>query len=100
MGISIRNSKNQVIIDIHSLNLNDQVIRILRSTLYDLIKRDQVNILINMSLVNSIDSNVLGCLITAQKKCNKKGGQVNIYGVQPDILMIFYIIRLDEYISL
>ncbi|EKE04141.1 MAG: hypothetical protein ACD_20C00104G0035 [uncultured bacterium] len=100
MGISIRNSQNYVIVDIHTSFLDDHMVGILRFTLYDLIKHGQINILLNMSVINSINSNILGCLVTAQKKCRKKGGNLCIYGVQPDVLMIFYIIRLDEYLNL
>lgn len=100
MGISIRNSQNQIIVDIHGLCLDEKLLKILRATLLDLINHGQVNILINMSMVNSIESSALGCLIAAQKKCCKRGGEINIYGIQPDILMIFYIIRLDEHINL
>lgn len=100
MGICIRNSGNQVTIDIHAARLDNYLTGILRKIFVDLIKDNQVNIVINMSLVNSFESNALGCLISAQKKCQKKGGQIVIYGVSPDVLTIFYIIRLDEFISL
>jgi|GEM_PF-5655444 len=100
MSISIRKLDDQAIIDIHIDKLDLFSVKILRNTLKDLINSNNVNILINFGMIRSLDSSALGCLISAQKSCINKNGELRIYAPNSEILSIFYIIQLDKYISI
>lgn len=100
MTVSIRTLKNKVIIDIHSYKLDGGIVPVLRKTIIDLIEKGFSNILINFSLINSLSSEALGCLISAHKKCLRKKGELCLFGMKNDILAIFFVIQLDEYLKL
>jgi anti-sigma B factor antagonist len=100
MGISIRKSNNCFIVDIYINNLDLFSVKILRKTLNDLINSKNTNIMVNFGMVESLDSSALGCLISSQKKCLNKGGELRIFAPSSEVLSIFYIIQLDKYISI
>ena len=100
MSVSLRKKENFIIIDIHSNEINKDIVCILRNTLHKLINENKIKIAINLSIVNSIDSSLLGCLVIAQKKYLKVGGDIRLFGIQPDVLMVLYIIQLDKYLNL
>jgi len=100
MTISIRNADYFTIIDIHSAEIDFKQVKILKKTLFDLLKSNKNFLIINMSFISSIDSSFLECLITMQNKFRKKGGELCVYGVQSEVLMIFYIVQLDKYIHI
>lgn len=100
MKLSIRNKSSNCIIDIFSQKIDNFLSKLLRKTLLDLIKSNNVNILINFTQVNSLDPTILGTIIAAHRTCKKYGGKISIYGLNPDLLLIFHIIQLDKYISL
>jgi len=100
MSISIRKSDNYSIIDMYIDNLDFFSVKILRKTLNDLISSKNIDILVNFGMVNSLDSSALGCLVSAQKKCISRGGELRIFAPNAEILSIFYIIQLDRYISI
>lgn len=100
MSISIRKLNNYSIIDIYTDKLDLFSIKLLRNTLKDLLNENNINILVNFSMIKSLDSSALGCLVSAQKRCLNKGGELRIFAPNSEILSIFYIIQLDKYISI
>lgn len=100
MKVSIRNNKDNLILDIYAAKIDNFLTILLRKTLFDLIRDNKTNIYINFSLVESINSEILGIILSAHRACQKKGGKISIYGLKPDLLLIFHIIQLDKYIKL
>jgi len=100
MSISLRKLDKYSIIDVHIDKLDLFLVKILRNTLNDLINSSNINILVNLGMIKSLDSSALGCLVSAQKKCLNKGGELRIYAPNSEILSIFYIIQLDKYINI
>jgi len=100
MTVSLRTTKNKVIMDIHCSRLDGGIVPVMRKTVSDLIEKGFTNILLNFSQINSLSSEALGFLIAAQKKCVRKRGEISLFGMRNDILAIFYVIQLDEYLKL
>ena len=100
MSICIRNLGEQTIIDLKNDFLRYSLIKLLKNTLEDLIKSENTNIIINMSHVRSINSILFGIFIGIQCKCRKNGGRMCLFGVHPDLMLIFFIIKLDKYIDI
>lgn len=100
MNIGIRTLRDSVILDIHSVEINSHGASILKSTINNLIRSNNVNILINMAIVENIDSVFPGYLLYLKRRILRKGGDIKLYAVRPDILMILYVIQLDKYINI
>jgi len=98
--ISIRNKNESSIIDISAKKLDQFLAKMLRKTLIDLIKSNNVNIYINFSLVESLCPDILGIILAAHRVCAVNGGKISIYGLKSDMLLIFHIIQLDKYLNL
>lgn len=100
MAIYLRKCKNFKIIDISEEEFNLLVAKKLRKIFKNLIINHEVNIIINLSQVISLNLAALGCILSAHRICKNKGGRIDIYGPQPDVLLLFYIIQLDKYINI
>jgi len=100
MRVSLRTVGSFTLVDIHTAHLDDCTVVILRRTLNDLYKYKNTNIILNLGYVHSFENGLLPTVITMQKKLKKSGRYLSIYGLNQDILAIFYIIRLDEFINL
>lgn len=100
MGFCVKYIENQTIIDIQDSKLKCSIVHDLNKIINKLIKLNRLNILINMVNVKFIDSTLFYTLISAQNRCMNRGGKVSIYGVQHDLLIILYIVKLDKYIDI
>jgi len=77
--------------------LEETDIQQLEQTLMPLVEQDgAVNIVIDFSNVKFLSSSVLGLLIRVSKKVYENGGQMRLCNIDPKILKIFKITRLDR----
>ncbi|MDD3150834.1 MAG: STAS domain-containing protein [Candidatus Gastranaerophilales bacterium] len=100
MEIAVKSKQSYTIVDILSSNLDSTLVNTLKNILDSLINENKYDILVDFSNVEVVDTLALGCLITSNKECMKKGGQISLFGVNNDILMILYIIKLDKHINI
>jgi len=57
---------------------------------------DSSDVVIDLSLVEFVDSVGVGVLVSLFKATRAKGRQAKFIGVRPDVLRVLEIIRLDE----
>ncbi len=96
MSILVRNRKDVYVVDIEdpigytvAVNLNtllDEVIN----------KQGGRKIVINMSRVNFIYSKGLGVLASGFKAVRKGGGDLKLFGMQPQVKELFFLTKLDN----
>jgi anti-sigma B factor antagonist len=55
---------------------------------------------LDFSSVNHMSSSALGMLITLNKRVREKGGQLRLCGIQPAIMEVFVITRLNEILQI
>ncbi|WHH61543.1 STAS domain-containing protein [Petroclostridium sp. X23] len=67
-----------------------------RKQMYDLINAGEKAFDIDFSQCSFIDSAGLGVLISIYKKCMEKGGSLKLYSLQPEVMRIFTLTRLDK----
>ena len=63
--------------------------------LYKLAEKDQVKLLLDFSSVQFLSSEVLGKLISMQRKVKSRNGTVKLCNLSPEILEIFTLCNLD-----
>jgi anti-anti-sigma factor len=100
MYIKIRENEGYIVIDILSNEIDRKTLNIFRMTLRNLLKSNNSKIIINMHNVNKINNKFLGCLMAFKKKFDSIGTELSIFSVKPEVLSIFYIIRLDNYLNI
>lgn len=100
LKISTRNINNNAIIDIYAPKLDLFITKMLRKTLISLIKDNTVNIIINFSNIESLCPDALGVILAAHKVCLSNKGKISLFGVQPDMLLIFHLIKMDKYLHI
>lgn len=83
------------IIDIPKDFVVDEVAA-LRTKINKLIEEGQKNFTFNFSQCDFIDSTGLGALVSIYKKCDEKGGSVNLKSLKPDVEKLFKLTRLDK----
>ena len=77
--------------------LEEEDIQLLENSLIPLTEQaDGVNLIIDFSNVKFFSSSVLGLLIRVSKKIYEAGGQLRLCSINPKILKIFKVTRLDR----
>ena len=77
--------------------LQDEDIQALESSIMPLIEQaDRIHLVINFCNVKFLTSSALGLLIRINKKVYESQGQLKLCAINPNILEIFRITRLDE----
>ena len=67
-----------------------------RKNLNDLIKKGERNFIIDFSECAFIDVTGLGVLISINNRCTKLNGSFKLSGINPSIIEIFKLTRLDK----
>ena len=77
--------------------LDDRQIQELEGSFMPLIEQnDAVQLIIDFSSVKFLTSSVLGLLIRISKKVYEKGGKLRLCAIDPKIMEVFRITRLDK----
>lgn len=67
-----------------------------RTTVLDLLAKDENNFIIDFSQCQFIDSTGLGALVSVYKRCVEKGGTLSLSALNhPKVATIFHLTRLD-----
>ena len=67
-----------------------------KSNLVDLISEKKLNIIINCSELNYMDSTALGALVGVLKNAKSHGLEITLIHVKPNLLKLFKITNLDK----
>lgn len=67
-----------------------------RTTLKELIEKDQVKIIVDLQGVPFIDSSGLASLVSGLRLAREKGGNIALSGVQPQAQTVFRLTMLDR----
>lgn len=68
----------------------------LREELYNLIKEGEKNFIMDFSKCSFIDSTGLGVLVGIYKRCSKVNGKMELHSLNPQIMRVFKLTRLDS----
>jgi anti-sigma B factor antagonist len=68
----------------------------LRENFYKLIEKGEKHFKLNFSECTFIDSTGLGVLVSVYKRCMEKDGSFKLYSVNPQVMKIFKLTRLDR----
>lgn len=76
--------------------LDQRVTPSLEQTLLDEIQAGHIQLLIDLSQVNYINSGGLRCLVTAWRQARAKGGNVSLFGLNSRLSEIFSVAGFDQ----
>ncbi len=62
----------------------------------DLIKKGEINLIVQLDQVRFIDSSGLGALLAGFKNAQRKSGNLLLVNVQPQVLSMFELTRLNR----
>ncbi len=86
------------------LKISDDItstfIEVIHRELDEMVEDGIVNITFDMTDVDIVDSTGIGFIIRVQNSLKEKGGSLNLRGVNPDILKMMKIMRLDKHFSI
>lgn len=68
----------------------------LREKFNDLIDNGEKHIKLDFSKCNFIDSTGLGVLVSVYKKLTEKNGSLKLYSLNPQVMKVFKLTRLDQ----
>ena len=68
----------------------------LREKIADLIEKGQINLLFDLSQVDSIESTGLGRFVSINKQAQKRGGSIMLKGLQGLVKEVFELTRLTK----
>lgn len=54
-------------------------------------------IAINLNDVSRADNFFVEMLLSLKQICDKRNSQISLYGINPDLFCIFYLLKLDKY---
>ncbi|WP_243156038.1 STAS domain-containing protein [Clostridium sp. C2-6-12] len=86
---------NNVSINIAKNFVVDEVAEF-RTKINKLIEEGNKDFIINFSECIFIDSTGLGALVSIYKKCAEKGGSIKLKSLNPEVLKLFQLTRLDK----
>ncbi len=72
----------------------------LKGSLQELLRQGEKRVVIDLANVQYIDSAGLSALMAVVHAFHGAGGAVRLCGPQPNVLKIFHLTRLDEYLPL
>ncbi len=67
-----------------------------KRTVIRLLEEGKVNLLVDLRLVNFLDSSGLGALVRAMTNAQKEGGQTKLLGAGPQVRKLLEMTRLDS----
>jgi len=68
----------------------------IKQRLFDEIDMGNINIIIDFSYVEFVDSSFLGALVAGLKQIKSKDGEIKISGLHPHVRITFELTRLDH----
>ena len=71
-----------------------------REEMKSILEGGDLNVVVDFSNIDVIDSSGIGVLISAQNFLKKKLGMVHIINLNPEIYSLFRIMRLDTHFSI
>jgi len=94
MKISHQDYNNVVVVEIHGEFL-EEYCRLFQDTMTELVKKQVVGIVLDMSQVPFIDSSSLWMLLWLRDYCHENKSQLKLAGLDDNIKKILEITRLD-----
>jgi anti-sigma B factor antagonist len=68
----------------------------LKAFVLDLLEKGEIKIVVQLEKVRFIDSSGLGALLSGHKNAESKSGQFSLVGLQPQVLSMFELTRLNR----
>lgn len=99
MSFSVRKTNNCFIFDINSNGLDFIGLKSIRHELMKISLERPQKIIFNLSKLHYINNVFCQFIIAMSKKLNSKC-KICIYGLRTDVLISFYLVKLDSYVSL
>jgi anti-sigma B factor antagonist len=96
MHFEIKKNGTATILKIHERKLDASISPELKGEFLVLCKRQQKELLIDLSDVEFCDSSGLSALLIAERKMRENGGTVKLVGVQKKVLSLIKISHLDR----
>ncbi|MGM0460904.1 MAG: STAS domain-containing protein [Fibrobacterota bacterium] len=87
------------VIQIHE-DIVSSTVKHLHDEISDIIADGATRITFNMEQVNIIDSTGIGFIIKVQNSLKKNDGRLTLKNLNPDIVRMFKVMRLDKHIQL
>ncbi len=99
MEIEIKEDADVVTITVNG-DIKEETIRNFKNNLYEISHTTNKNIDFNLSNVNYIDSSGVGILISLMKFQNKRGKNLNIKKLSPNVLNVLKLSSLSDVFGL
>ena len=97
MFFSIKNINNTDIINIRAKKLEVSECLMLIKIIAKISKRRNRKIILNLNYILNLDNFFVERLIYCQKYCDKNNCIISFCRVKPDILSVFFLLKLDKY---
>lgn len=98
MNLEVSKKDNLMVVRIHERRLDARIATDFKSKLNQLVRSGNVNIVLNLSQVDFIDSSGLGALVSVLKAVGNNG-EIKLCGVREGVRSIFELTRLDQIFS-
>jgi len=95
MSFDIENIEEITLIQVKESKIYLELSELFKQTLLDLINQGKINLIIDLSMVNVINSSGLGALFLALYKVKDRGGDLKIVGLTPLVEEIFDRMKLN-----
>ncbi len=96
MECSIRENNGRTVVVVQGDMDNEQAARTFRETMYELLSSGKKEAVIDMSMVDSINSHGIGKLLLFFKKFKDAGGELRISSPQGHVKEVFETLMLDR----
>ena len=98
--IDIQESAESIVVNIPQERLDITVATKLLNDLQDILAKPPGTVILNLKLVNYMDSSVLGVLVNFQKKIKEAGKKLIVTGLSPSIKKIFELTKLNLFFTI
>ena len=98
--LRIQETDNTSVVNVNQERLDISIAKKMLDSLQDVLVGSHKDIIINLRLVNYMDSSVLGVLVNFQKSAKDQGKNLIITGLSPSIKKIFELTKLDKYFEI
>ena len=98
--IDIQEGSDSIVVNITQERLDITVATKLLNDLQDILSKTPVTVILNLRLVNYMDSSVLGVLVNFQKKIKEANKKLIVTGLSPSIKKIFELTKLNLFFTI
>ena len=98
-SLTTRESGNVKIVEVNE-DLGSYAAADLRKMLDELVSGKVVNIIVNLSKVQHVNSTAIGALVGAAKKLRQKSGDLKVYGLAENIKRTFNLVGASSVIEI